>query len=295
MNAHRPKTILALAILAVGAGWTWHRQSGLNAQRATLASAQMELRETLRACSAAEERTEMLRNEIAGERAQRDTALAAVVVANRDLAEEQSAARWNQPPATSPDWNPASPYVWLRKNSLKRIRVAALEVGGSLTDSLCTLLDIQPAARAAIETVLRRSLTEWRANETALARRSDEHLPQMRANKGEPVTVRVPLQPELSARLRGELDAVVKEQLGEQRAGLFDHFAGGAINSVLGPSRPSGDNRGDSKIYSVQRDGEMFNIAIDAGNERMNVGSPTWRYIIPEHLHPLFEEKLEPR
>ena len=295
MNEHRTKAILALAILTVGGGWTWHRQSGLNAQRAALASAQTELNETLRARSFAEERIEALRNEIAGERAQRDTALATVAIFRREVTGEQYAARWNQPPASSPDWNPASPYVWLRKNSLKRIHVAALELGGSLTDSLCTLLDIQPVARAAIETVLQRGLAEWRVSEAAVARLSDEHLPQMRANKGEPVTVRVLLQPEQAARLRGELDAVLKAHLGGQRTDLFNHFAEGAISSVLGPARPGGDRGGGSKIYSVQRDGEMFNIAIDAGNERMNVGSPTWRDIIPEHLQPLFEGKLEQR
>ena len=118
----------------------------------------------------------------------------------------------------------------------------------------------------------------------------------MRANQGEPVTVRVPLQPELAARLRGEIDAVLEEQLGEQRTDLFNHFAGGSVNSVLGPSRPpDGDSGAGLKIYSIQRDGEMFNIAIDAGNERMNTMSRFWRENIPEHLHPLFEEKLEPR
>jgi hypothetical protein len=294
MNAHFAKAILALAILIVGAGWAWHRQTGLNSQRATLASAQMELNEARRTRSAVEERIESLRNAIAGERAQRDSALAAVAVANREQVGEQSAARWTQPPASTPDWNPASPYVWLRKNSLTRIHVAALEVDASLTDSICTLLDIQPAARAAIAAVLQRGLAEWRVSEAALAQRSDEHRPQMRADKGEPVTVRVPPQPELAARLRREIDAVLEERLGEQRAALFNRFAEGAINSHLGPARPAGgEARG--KVYSAQRDGEMFRIAFDVHGSSTVTWSPVWREIIPDYLHPLFEETLEPR
>jgi hypothetical protein len=293
MSTMRGRAVIAVAILGLGAGLIGHRQMGLNKGSAKLAAARAELDKTIRERGAVEERVETLRNQISEERAQRDSALAAVALAGRQAIEEQSAARWSQPPASPPDWNPASPYVWLRKDAVARLGVRPFNEDRSLSDQICAVLDISAAARAEIEPVLQRGFAEWRASEVALAERSGEPL-LMRSNKGRPVTVRVPPQPELASRLRGEMDAVLKNQLGEQRAELFKRFAESSIDTMLGPAKPVG-GEARARVYSVQRDGEMFRIGFDIYGSSTLTVSPDWRFVIPENLHPLFEGALEQR
>src|SRR5206468_3684020 len=205
-----------------------------------------------------------------------------------------SETRWIQPPATGPQWTPDSPYVWLTKPTVARLGVPAMDRDGALRDEVCALLDIQPAARTAITAVLRSVAAEWRASEALHATRSDEHQPQMRTGpgKGAPVTVAVLPDPELATRLRRQIDEVFLQNLGEQRARLLATYAEGRLDAEFGRRMLDGGEP-TPKIYSIQRDGDRFNVAFDAGGCSGNAVTRDWRELIPEHLQQFFAVALD--
>ena len=283
--------LLALAILLAALGVGWHRHQHVKHTRAILAAARAELAQAAAQREEGVEELEALRSEASAERAQRDVALAAIAVSSRQRAAPLQELAWEKPPAGRVEWDPASPYVWLSKARLARFAVSTFHPDGTLTEELCGLLDIQPAARQAIERELRRILEEWRAGEVTRAVRSTEHPPQLRAGagKGQPVTLRVTPDPNLSGQLREQFAAVLRQKLGEQRASMINGLAETALNAEFGA--PLGTQ--EAKVYSVQSDGRRFNVVYEniGGGSGMTV-TEDWRPLIPLHLQGVFEQAL---
>jgi hypothetical protein len=208
------------------------------------------------------------------------------------MASRNRGAQWTRQPEQWPDWNAASPYVWVPKRALKRLQAPVWDNADRLRDEIVALLGIEPEARDAIDTVVRGTLGEWRSGEVAMAALSADPLPNL-AGEGEAVTVHVPPQPRLATRLRGELRFALRQHLGEQRADLFEHFASWRLDAEFGSEAhpPSPDQ---FKIYSVRPSGKVYHIATKGwGGSMATTGN--WRQNIPEHLHPIFEEALKKR
>jgi hypothetical protein len=287
----RGTAVIVLAILLAALGVGWHHQHLLRRARAARDAAAAELAQAAAWREEGVEELEGLRSEASAERTQRDVALAALALASRQNATSLQPALWETPPTGRAEWDPASPYVWLSKARLARFAVSAFHPDGTLTEELCGLLDILPAARQAIETELRRILEEWRAGEVNRAVPSTEHPPQLRAGagKGQPVTLRVTPDPNLSGQLREQFTAVLCQKLGEQRASMINGLAETALNAEFGAPLDTQE----AKVYSVQSDGRRFNVVYEniGGGSGMTV-TEDWRPLIPLHLQGVFEQAL---
>jgi Mlc titration factor MtfA (ptsG expression regulator) len=77
------------------------------------------------------------------------------------------------PPVTWPEWNPESPYVWLRKEMLPRLQVPIISEQGEVLDSAALVLCLDPAARSELNQQLKRLLAEHRALELTGAEVTD--------------------------------------------------------------------------------------------------------------------------
>ena len=282
------KSILVLLMVMAAAGWSRRWQQDISLARKSRANAQLELGELEKEKAITREQLTALERELGVVRSERDALLAIAADSSLEAGSRNRSAQWTRPPEQWPDWNAASPYVWLPKGTLNRIQAPVWGEKDELRDEVVALLSIQPDARDAIDATARRIMAEWHSAEAAGATLSPDHLPNL-GGKGEAVTVQVHSQPELAARLRRELHAVLEQQLGEQRAGLFEHFAEWRLDAEFGPEKnpPTGP-----KIYSVRREGKLYCIATRGWSGSMGtVGD--WRKNIPAHLHPIFAEALK--
>ncbi len=141
----------------------------------------------------------------------------------------------------------------------------------------------------ALNTALPRCLAEYQALEAATAERIPEPLPD-NAGAGTTLTVRINPIPEERARRLQEFEAALRQELGEQRAGLLMQVAGGWLASQFSQH---------PKIISVTRRPKGdFRISTENGASRRSVG---WfansrvqiTEYVPAHLLPRFAELLE--
>ena len=290
MTLPSQKTVLVSLIVLAATGWFCRQQRSVAQIRAEQTSAKAELVRLEAIKTSARERLASLEQELKTARSERDAVLATVVEQNQNDAARVTESTWNVPPQRWPDWNAGSPYVWLSKSKFKRMRAPVWDEKDGLREEIVALLCIQSEAREAIDTTVRRIMGEWRTAETAAATLSSEHLSNL-AGKGAAVTVQVDAQPDLAVRLRKELHALLEQQLGEQRAELFEHFAGWRLDAEFGPEKipPTGP-----KVYSVRREGKLYHVATRGWSGSMGT-SGNWRDNIPAHLHPIFDEALKQR
>lgn len=279
-----PVSIVVLAATA----WFCRQQQSIARTHAEQVSAQAELVGLGHTRKTARAQMEAIEQELTKARSERDSLLAAVANLNQRAVEHSMESKWAHPPEHWPEWNAASPYVWLPKNSLKRIQSPVWDDTDGLRPEAVALLAIQPEERRIIDAAVRRIMSDWRAAETAAATRSPEHLSYL-GGEGEAVTVNVRTSPELAARLRKDLHGTLQEQLGEERTELFEHFAEWRLDAIFGPEKNPSIS---PKIYSVRREGKLYRIATQGwGSSSGTTGD--WRDHIPPHLHPIFAEALK--
>lgn len=258
------------------------------------------------------QREAQLRDEFAALQAQRSAAEAEAATRRRELAEqgESRAAEtarlakllhqdegataetlWSEPPARVPDWNPASPYVWLRKESLSGFPVRVFDDTGRLGAEVASVLVVSPETVRRLNDRLSGLLEDLHAAELANAKPSDEHLPDIAKGSGRKLTVRISPLPEEGARLRQEFEAALREHLGAGRAELVLRPAGHWLDSQF--------NQTDSepRILSVARqDDGTYHIAIKAGFGFISVGGQKdLTGYVPAHLRPLFAPLTDPK
>ena len=281
MKLLKRKSTLVLLLLLAAAGLSWREQRTISGARAATAKVQLELVQLEKAKDLVREQLTALDRELSSARSERDALLAAAADSSLGIASRNRATQWTRPPEQWPDWNAASPYVWLPKRALKRIQAPVWDDADRLRDEIVALLGIESEARGTIDATVRRIMAEWRSAETAVATLTSEHLSNL-GGEGEAVTVRVQSHPELAYRLRNELHALLEQKLGEQRAGLFEHFAEWRLDAEFGLE----------KIYSVRREGKLYRIATRGWSGSMGTMGD-WRDNIPAHLHPIFAEALK--
>jgi hypothetical protein len=283
MSIFGRKVVLVSVLALAAAGWFWRQQQAAARTRVELASARTELARLDATRKLARDEWSSLERELGKARSERDALLGTVAEQNRQDKARATESRWGVPPEHWPEWNEASPYVWLSKGTFKRMQAPVWDQTDGLRDEIVALLAIQPEAREAIDATVRRLMAEWRSAETAAATLSPDHLSNL-GGEGEAVTVRVQSQPELVYRMRNELHALLEQKLGEQRAGLFEHFAEWRLDAEFGLE----------KIYSVRREGKAYRIATQGWSGSMGTMG-NWRDNIPAHLHPIFAEALKQR
>lgn len=279
--------------LLIGAG----QSRRLHEQRHAVTRLAAQVDVTRQQADEARQRLEALREEVEAERRHRDATVAQVAALGRDLAAAEAVTgadpRWLFPPPELPDWNPESPYVWLPKGLLPRLPVQPLGKDGALTPQMAEMLAVEPGRLAVLNRTLRRLVAEFRTQEAAHARITEEHLPGIASAEGEKRTIVVEPLPELSADLRGQFEAALQRELGPQRAALLQETAAGWMQDQLGwtdntPGAPPPQPR---TFSAARRPDGSFQIAIQSGRGWMSISGPnTLGDNIPPHLRHLFAE-----
>src|SRR5438128_1869959 len=228
----RQMWLILVIVLAALALWI-PRQRRLAQARLEVAEAEAQrVRQEERVATAAAA-LESVRRELRAERSQRAVTLLAVAEVEQELARVDPESRWLVPPPALPEWNAESPYVWLRKQILPGLWVSVFSDDGELRGDIAAVLTLTEGQQRALNTTIPRLLAEYRALEAAHAER-DSDSPSGTGDGGEKVTVRIKPLPDEGARLKRQLEAALRGELGEQRGELVLQLSADWLNSQFG-------------------------------------------------------------
>jgi len=236
------------------------------------------------AVAAAEAGTRRWRDQTEGDRAARSRTLAEGRALEKELAGIDPESRWATPPLAEREWDPKSPYVWLRKDLLPSFPVNPFDDQGHLRPDVAAVLSADPAQVRALDAAVGRLVSENERREVADAKVTDQHLPGVKDAVGTKVTLRIEPQPGADTRMRQEFLGALQSALGPQRAALLEQAAGSWLDTKIASTG------GEPKTISAVRhpDGS-FNISIQAGTMWMSTGGDqSLRYHVPRHLLPFF-------
>ncbi len=288
----RPSRFTIVVIVLGLAAWVGIRQAW---QLRELHQSVRQLTEQMEAvrseAEASDSRLDALRLEGEAQRQERDETNARLAALARQLSVEDTDPRWHLPPATLPDWNADSPYVWVAKELLPKFPVQPFDSNGQLDPKVAQVLAAEPEQVAALNQTLSRLVTEFRTHEAAHAKPTEEHLPGIAQRDGDKRTITVEPIPEISARLREQFETAVREQFGRQRGELLLNTARGWVQEQFGwtsdqPGAPPPEPR---TISVVRNPNGTFNISIRSGHVEMSVGGPnTLDDYLPAHLRHFF-------
>lgn len=232
---------------------------------------------------------ESVRRELRARQSNRAETQAAVAKAEEELARVDPESLWLAPPLALPDWNAASPYVWLRKDLLPDLDVSAFTDNGELRGEVATVLAASETQLNALNTALLRLLADYRAVEVANAERIEESLPGINGDDSK-VTVQFKPMPEEGERMKQRFEAALRSELGEQRANLLMRLSEGWFHdqfSFFAAKPPT--------ITVSRHPNGKYDISIKSGDNKSFIGPTTIDEIrdnIPLHLRLLFSDVL---
>jgi hypothetical protein len=289
---NRPsKSALVVLIAALASGlWVPHQIKLVHARR-WIVEAEARLNALRDRIAAASDSLESAQRELRAAIDRHDQTLAAVAKAERSLAARDPEARWTAPPASLPEWNADSPYIWLRKEMVPRLPVSPFTEDGGLRAEVGYVLVVDPVAQRNLNQQLKQLLGDYRALEIANAQPTEDHLPGIAGQPGEKLTIRVRPQPEEGARVKQQFEAALVDALGAQRAELLTKAGESWLGSEFAQFGA------EPKIISVIRHpGGSFNISIKTGNNWMSTGGPASaiKNLIPSHFWPMFSKLFNP-
>ncbi len=282
-NVVSRRTILVV-IAACGIALGISRGLRLSQTRSELAAIGRRRADLDAAVVAAESETRRWRDQADRDRAARSRTLAEGRALEKDLAAIDPESRWAMPPLAEREWDPKSPYVWLRKDLLPWFPVNPFNDQGHLRPEIAAVLNVDPAQVRALDAAVGRMVAENERREVARARPTDDHLPFIREHGGPKVTLRIDPDPDEGARMRQEFLATLEGALGPQRAALLEQTAGSWRDSKIASTDDV------PKSFSVGRNPDgSFAISIGYGTGAMlDGGASSLRKYIPPHLLPFF-------
>ncbi len=281
------KSTLILLIATIAAGLWIPRQIKMVRDRRWIREAQSQLTVSHDRVTAATEALESAQRALRAANDEHDRVLAAVAKAGRLAAAKDPDARWATPPASLPEWNAESPYVWLRKEMVSRLPMSPFTEDGQLRPEVGYVLVVDPAVQRDLNNQLKQLLSDYRALEVAKAEQIDEPLPGIYGEKNQIVTIRVQPLVEEGARVKQQFEAALIGSLGAQRAELLLKAGDTWIGSEFAQFGA------EPKIISVVRhSADSYNVSIKTGNNWISTGGPAKavKDQIPPHLRPLFGE-----
>ncbi|MBL9173944.1 MAG: hypothetical protein JNL10_10455 [Verrucomicrobiales bacterium] len=284
MNPLRNRLLLIGLLLALGGALWWTIRSRLQARRAAVL--QQEALAAHLQDLAASDRAKFgtLRSELDELRRTAAATSGRSTDPVRDEREPDPEARWAAPPEHLPDWNPASPYVWIPKSVLPSFPIEPFTDGGALASGLESVLAVDPDREKALTVALSRLLAAARERESEGVMLSTEHLPGIADRPGDKLTVVVPGQTDDGARLRTEAEQALRQSLGEARTDLLIHWGKRWLEEQFG------NPAAEPKVYSVLRHpNDTYALSIKTSASWMSVdGSQTFIDYVPFHLRAWF-------
>lgn len=273
---------IGLAGLALGLP----RQQSICQARQSLAQTRLREAELQTRLAAAEAELEGLQRRLQTQREARQQAQAEVLQREQALMVQNPEARWSLPPATLPEWNPESPYVWLPKSFLAHLPITLFTDLGELRRDIAGVLCLDSAAQSRLNARLTQVLADYHDLELRHAERTEDHLP---GGEGQKLSFRInPLGDEASG-LKQQFESALRETLGQQRADLLLERTGGWFDSSRNQIAT------EPKTITVVRHADgTYNLALKCGNSWTSHGGRLkLEYLIPAHLLPLFQEIIE--
>lgn len=230
---------------------------------------------------------EPLQRELAEVRTTRAETAAKAAELMRELAPDNTDARWSIPPNQLPDWDPDSPYVWLDKDLLTRFPIQTFSSTGALKPTIASLLTLEPKQVRDLNENLTRLVAEYRDQEVAHAQLVEQTISGQESGKSEKLTLQIPPLPELGAALKEQVEQTLVAQLGQPRTDLLLQTAAGWWQEQLGGFGT------ESRIISVERQTDQtFQISISSGTMQMSVGGVRAIDQVPAHLRPFFDSLI---
>jgi hypothetical protein len=280
----RKTTLILLISLAALTMWI-PQQSRLAQVRLAVEEAEAQRVKLVERIATATAALDTARQELRAQQADRAETLAAAAKAEQELARVDPESRWVAPPATLPDWSAESPYVWLRKEILPMLPVQVFTERGELRGDFATVLAANEGQQRALNTELPRLLAQYRSLEVANVERTDEHLSGIEGD-GPKMTIRIKPMPEEGARLKQQLETVLRNELGPQRADLVMKLSEGWLNEQLNHF-----GAGSTTLSAMRHPNGTYSISVKSGgNWWTHGGVSRMEDHIPPHLLPLFND-----
>ena len=278
----RRTIIIVIAACAIALGVS--RGLRMRQVRIELAALSRRAADDVADAAAAESETQRWRDQTDRDLAARSRTLAESRALEKELAVIDPESRWAMPPEAEREWDPKSPYVWLRKDLLPSFPVNPFDDQGHLRPDVAAVLSADPEKVRALDAAVGRLVSENERREVADAKVTDQHLAGVKEGVGTKITLRIEPQPEANTRMRQEFLGALQSALGPQRAALLEQAAGSWLDSKIASTG------GEPKTISVVRHADgSFNISIQSGTMSMSTGGDrSLRYHVPRHLLPFF-------
>lgn len=282
---------LILLILAAGLGLWIVERARIGRLRTSLAEARMQQAQLDERASAFATDLESSRAELRLAHANRSRVETDVTAIEEQMAKTDPESRWAVPPATQPDWNPESPYVWLRKDKLPHLPVNVFLENGEINPDIALVLTEDATQQRKLNATLSRLLSDYRALEAAQARRTDDHLPGIAGQDGLKETIQVDPMPEEGKRIQQQFETALTETLGQQRANLIMQTGASWLDSQF-----SQNGTQPKTISVIRHPNGTYNVSIQTAGNWMSTGGPASVVTnqIPGYLLPLFSDVLTP-
>ena len=283
------KTVL-VSLIFLGAISLWvPRQLRLAEARETLAKTSSQKISCDERMTYAVAELEKSQRELAAETARRIQAQSDVAKVEQALAKVDPDSFWSQPPASLPEWNVDSPFIWLRKEVLPTLPISAFTKEGTLNESVAVVLALDETQKKELNAALEKTLADYHALETAKAERVKEHLPGIGSEEGDKVTICVsPLLKE-GKQFKETFIAALRNGLGEQRSELLVQGAGSFLDTEF-----SSEGDKPKTITVVRHKNGTYSIATKSGGNWFNTsGFTNIDYYVPSHLLPLFKDVMK--
>jgi type II secretory pathway component PulM len=282
---------LILLILVAALGLWFVQRARIGRLRAALAEARMQQARLDEHTAALATDLESSRAELRLAHANRSRIETDVTALEEQLAKTDPEARWAVPPATQPDWNAESPYVWLRKDKLPRLPVSVFMEDGEINPDVALVLTEDASQQRKLNATLSRLLSDYRALEAAQARRTDDHLPGIAGQDGLKETIQVDPMPEEGKQIQQQFESALTETLGQQRANLLMQTGSSWLYSQF-----SQNGTQPKTISVIRHPNGTYNVSIQTAGNWMSTGGPASVVTnqIPGYLLPLFSDVLTP-
>ncbi|MFN7140577.1 MAG: hypothetical protein ACK4UN_14660 [Limisphaerales bacterium] len=214
-----------------------------------------------------------------------------VAVAEGEINLSSPDARWVTPPEVLPQWNPASPYVWVQKEVMKQLHQRPFTAEGTLPMEATVVLALDPGHLKELNRLLASILAEYRKLESGTVRYTNQHLIPISPGS-DALTITWNPPKDEAIRFRSAFEAILREQLGNQRTDLLLALDSGRLDEDFGQIA-----EGESLKITVRKKDDQFDIAIQ-GSSWLQTSAPkeylrNLEHHIPVHLRPFFSSLLE--
>lgn len=216
--------------------------------------------------------------------AERDRRLGQIPPLRQEITARDPDSPWAEPPTELPEWNPESPYIWLRKDRIDALRVQPFDDDGRLDPELATSLGGTPTELERTQTALTALFADFHRREAASVETIEQAPPEIANSPGTKLTLRFNLDPAAVTDARSQFGTILRSHWGEQRAELLEKMSRSWLEAQFG------DDAGEPKTVSVVRHPNgTYNISIQSGGRWLSMGGPpSLEGLLPAHILPYF-------